>query len=141
VLGTRWLCEVLRHPRFVAMLAAVTMTGHGRSSEWPRYDGRWYIAPTTVRIQGGRWSQEWAPVDGFELWSPDATTSVLHNDRFEMTIFRHPRSPLPRRPVLCDVGRSAKRPKMSRRWRASAGHAARTTDAGVSPRGPRSREH
>ncbi len=30
------------------------------------YEGRWYIAPSDVRIQGGGWTQERVPVDGFE---------------------------------------------------------------------------
>jgi hypothetical protein len=30
------------------------------------------------------------PVDGFEPASDDATRVVLHNDRFELTVFRRP---------------------------------------------------
>jgi hypothetical protein len=30
------------------------------------------------------------PVDGFELDSEDANASVLHNDRFRLTLFRRP---------------------------------------------------
>jgi hypothetical protein len=54
------------------------------------YDGRWYVAPTNVRIQGGGWTQERVPVDGFELATDDATASVLRNDRFELTVYRRP---------------------------------------------------
>jgi hypothetical protein len=54
------------------------------------YDGRWYIAPSNVRIQGGGWTQERVPVDGFELASDDATRVVFHNDRFELSVFRRP---------------------------------------------------
>ena len=54
------------------------------------YEGRWYIAPSNVRIAGGGWSQERVPVDGFELDSDDAGASVLRNDRFELTVFRRP---------------------------------------------------
>jgi hypothetical protein len=62
------------------------------------YEGRWYVAPSNVRIQGGGWGQERVPVDGFELVSDDATASVLRNDRFELTVFRRPK-PGPRPPI------------------------------------------
>jgi hypothetical protein len=55
------------------------------------YDGRWYIAPSTVRIEGGGWTQERVPVDGFELRSDSSTAVTLRNDRFELTVFRRPR--------------------------------------------------
>jgi len=38
------------------------------------------------------------PVDGFELRADDATAAVLHNDRFELTVFRH-LVPRPRPPI------------------------------------------
>ena len=72
------------------MLAAVTMTGQGEALGLAVYEGRWYIAPSNVRIQGGGWSEERVPVDGFELESDDATASVLRNDRFDLTVFRRP---------------------------------------------------
>ena len=80
----------LRDPRFVVMLAAVAMTGQGEAVGMVVYDGRWYIAPSNVRIQGGGWNQDRVPVDGFELASDEANASVLHNDRFELTVFRRP---------------------------------------------------
>lgn len=43
-----------------------------------------------MRIQGGGWTQERVPVDGFELDDPKATTAVLRNDRFVLTVFRQP---------------------------------------------------
>ena len=73
VLGTRWVYDGLRDPLFVVMLAAVAMTGQGEALGMAVYDGRWYIAPSNVRIQGGGWTQERVPVDGFELESDDAT--------------------------------------------------------------------
>jgi hypothetical protein len=54
------------------------------------YDGRWYVAPTNVRIAGGGWTLERVPVDGFELESDDAEASVLRNDRFELIVHRRP---------------------------------------------------
>ena len=91
VLGTRWVYDGLRDPRLVVMLAAVAMTGQGEAIGMAVYDDRWYIVPSKVRIQGGGWTQERVPVDGFELGSDnDATSCVLQNDRFEMTVFRRP---------------------------------------------------
>jgi hypothetical protein len=90
VLGTRWVYDGLRDPRFVVMLAAVAMTGQGEAIGMVVYDDRWYIAPTNVRIHGGGWTQERVPVDGFELDRDDANGAVLRNDRFEMTVARRP---------------------------------------------------
>jgi maltokinase-like protein len=90
VLGTRWVYDGLRDPRLVLMLAAVAMTGQGEALGMAVYDDRWYIAPSNVRIQGGGWTQERVPVDGFEVGHEDATTVVLRNDRFELMVFRRP---------------------------------------------------
>lgn len=92
VLGTRWVYDGLRDPRLVVMLAAVAMTGQGEALGMAVYDNRWYIVPTKVRIQGGGWTLERVPVDGFELESDEAAKSVLRNDRFELTVFRRPAS-------------------------------------------------
>jgi hypothetical protein len=62
------------------------------------YDGRWYIAPTNVRIHGGGWTLERVPVDGFELESDDAAATVLRNDRFVLSVHRRP-VPGPRPPI------------------------------------------
>ena len=90
VLGTRWVYDGLGDPRFVVMLAAVTMTGQGEALGLGVYDGRWYIVPSNVRIEGGGWTQERVPVDRFELETDDATRSVLRNDRFELSVYRRP---------------------------------------------------
>lgn len=89
-LGTRWVYDGLRDPLFVTMLAGVAMTGQGEAIGMVVHDGRWYIAPSKVRIQGGGWTQEPVPVDAFELESEVATAIVLRNDRFELTVFRRP---------------------------------------------------
>ena len=89
-LGTRWVYDGLRDPRLVVMLAGVAMTGQGEALGMVVYDGRWHIAPSNVRILGGGWTQERVPVDGFEIVSDDATSVVLRNDRFELTVFRRP---------------------------------------------------
>jgi hypothetical protein len=98
VLGTRWVYDGLRDPQFVVMLAGVAMTGQGEALGMAEYEGRWYIAPSNVRIQGGGWTQERVPVDGFELATDDPTTSVLRNDRFQLTVHRRP-LPTPRPPI------------------------------------------
>jgi len=98
VLGTRWVYDGLRDPRYVVMLAALTMTGQGEAIGMAVHDGRWYVVPSNVRVQGGGWTLERVAVDGFELASDDADASVLHNDRFTLTVFRRP-APGPRPPV------------------------------------------
>ncbi len=95
VLGTRWVYDGLRDPRLVLMLAAVTMTGQGEALGLVQVGGRWYIAPSNVRIQGGGWTEERVPVDGFELESDETSSSLLRNDRFDMTVYRRP-TPGPR---------------------------------------------
>ena len=92
VLGTRWVYDGLHDPQYVTMLAGVTMTGQGEALGMAFYEGRWYMAPSNVRIQGGGWEPERVPLDGFELDTDDATASVLHNDRFRLTLFRRPAS-------------------------------------------------
>lgn len=89
-LGTRWVYDGLRDPRFVVMLAAVALTGQGEAVGLVVYDDRWYVTPSKVRIQGGGWTQGRVPVDGFELEQAEATNAVLRNDRFDLTVFRQP---------------------------------------------------
>lgn len=90
VLGTRWVYDGLRDPRLVLMLAAVTMTGQGEALGMVVYDRRWYVAPSAVRIQGGGWTEERVPVDGFDLVTDDGTAATLRNDRFDLTVHRRP---------------------------------------------------
>src|SRR4051794_39683028 len=90
VLGTRWVYDGLRDALYVVMLAGVAMTGQGEALGMAVYDGRWYIAPTNVRIRGGGWTLARVPVDGFALESDDAAASTLRNERFELTFFRRP---------------------------------------------------
>jgi hypothetical protein len=88
VLGTRWVYDGLRDPRFVVMLAAVAMTGQGEALGMAWHEDRWYISPTNVRIHGGGWTRGPVPVDGFEVVDGDATSVRFRNDRFELTAFR-----------------------------------------------------
>jgi hypothetical protein len=90
VLGTRWVYDGLRDPLLVRMLAAVTMTGQGEALGMLQHKGRWYIAPSAVRIQGGGWTLERVPVDQFELDREEGSRTVLRNDRFELTVHRRP---------------------------------------------------
>lgn len=87
-LGTRWVYDGLHDPQMVFMFAAVAMTGQGEALGMVVYEGRWYAAPSKVRIQGGGWTGERVPVDGFEVVRSDAASAVLRNDRFELTVFR-----------------------------------------------------
>jgi hypothetical protein len=94
VLGDRWVYDGLRDPVFVVMLAGVTMTGQGEALGMVVYEGRWYVAPSNVRIRGGGWSQERVPVDGFELASDAGADGValLRSDRFDLTVHRRPQA-------------------------------------------------
>jgi hypothetical protein len=89
-LGTRWVYDGVRDASLVVMFAAVAMTGQGEALGMAEHEGRWYVAPTNVRIQGGGWPRERVAVDRFELVSDDAAGAVLRNDRFELTVFRRP---------------------------------------------------
>jgi hypothetical protein len=89
-LGTRWVYDGLADERFITMLAAVAMTGQGEALGMVEYDGRWHIAPSKVRIQGGGWTLERVAVDGFERVSDSPAEVVFNNDRFELTFFRRP---------------------------------------------------
>jgi hypothetical protein len=89
-LGTRWVYDGLADERYILMLAAAAMTGQGEALGMAEYDGRWYIAPTNVRIQGGGWSLDRVAVDNFHRVSDDAATVVFRNDRFELTVYRRP---------------------------------------------------
>jgi hypothetical protein len=97
VLGTRWVYDGLRDPRLVLMLAGVAMTGQGEALGMVEHEGRWFIAPATVRIEGGGWGLQRVPVDGFAVTREDETCTVLRNDRFELTVHRRPEAgPRPR---------------------------------------------
>jgi hypothetical protein len=80
----------LRDPLHVVMLAAVAMTGQGEALGMAVYEGRWYIAPTNVRIHGGGWGLRRVAVDGFVSDAIDAVDVRFDNDRFELTVFRRP---------------------------------------------------
>jgi len=53
-------------------------------------DEGWVVAPSNVRIHGGGWTHGLVAVDGFEFESESGSVSVLHNDRFGLTVFRRP---------------------------------------------------
>lgn len=90
VLGTRWVYDGLGDARFVTLLAAVALTGQGEALGMAVHEDRWYIAPTNVRINGGGWTLERVPVDGFSLVSQTADKTVLQSDRFVLEVFRRP---------------------------------------------------
>ena len=91
-LGTRWVYDGLRDPRLIVMLAAVTMTGQGEAIGMVVVDGRWYVAPSKVRVAGGGWTRGPVPVDGFDAveHDTDALSVTLRNDRFDLIVHRRP---------------------------------------------------
>ena len=89
-LGTRWVYDGLADAAYVTMLAAVAMTGQGEAVGMVLADDRWIVAPSNVRLEGGGWTQERVAIDRFEPRSDDGPTVVLVNDRFELTVHRHP---------------------------------------------------
>jgi Maltokinase N-terminal cap domain len=89
-LGARWIYDGLHDPLFVTMLAAVAMTGQGEAIGMVALEGRWYLVPSEVRIQGGGWTQGPVPVDAFEMSSEGDAQATFRNDRFELTVFRRP---------------------------------------------------
>lgn len=87
VLGTRYVYDGLGDDLYLVMLAATAMTGQGETLGMAVYDGRWYVAPAPVRIEGGGWSLERVPVDGFER---QGSGDVFVNDGFELRFHRAP---------------------------------------------------
>lgn len=87
-LGTRWVYDGLGDGLYRAMLAGAAMTGQGEALGMVVYDGRWHIAPTNVRLEGGGWGMDRVAVDEFAVASQDAMLTVLRNDGFELTFFR-----------------------------------------------------
>jgi len=102
VLGTRWVYDGLRDPRFLIMLAGVSLTGQGEALGMAQYEGRWYVAPSNVRVVGGGWNRGRVPVDEFELVSDEGAASILRSDRFDLIFHRRP-MPGPR-PAIGLVG-------------------------------------
>ncbi|MEM7273808.1 MAG: hypothetical protein AAF547_12060 [Actinomycetota bacterium] len=98
-LGTRVVYDGLGDHRYLTMLAAVTMTGQGEALGMVEVDGRWVVAPTNVRIQGGGWGLDRVAVDGFQIvGDASGTTVTAANDGFELRFHRRP-TPGPRPPI------------------------------------------
>lgn len=89
-LGTRWVYDGVADATYLMMLAAVAMTGQGEAVGMVLADDRWIVAPSNVRIEGGGWGTERVPVDGFRPHTDDGSSTVLRNDRFELSFHRHP---------------------------------------------------
>lgn len=90
VLGTRWVYDGLGDDRYLTLLAAVSLTGQGQALGMASFEGRWYIAPTTVELNGGGWTLDSAPVDGFQRQSDDSDVVTFSNDHFDMAVHRRP---------------------------------------------------
>ncbi len=89
-LGTRWVYDGLRDPLFLTMLAAVTLTGQGQAVGMVEIDDRMVVVPTNVRLEGGGWSLERVPLDGFASDDTTAGSPVFRNDRFDLVVHRRP---------------------------------------------------
>jgi hypothetical protein len=88
-LGTRYVYDGVRDPRYVTILAAATLTGQGEALGMVYDADRWFTVPSSVRIHGGGWGADRVAVDGFELLSDDGA-AVLRNERFELRLHRYP---------------------------------------------------
>ncbi|NNE95248.1 MAG: hypothetical protein HKN24_04400 [Acidimicrobiales bacterium] len=91
-LGTRWVYDGLGDDRYLTMLAAVAMTGQGEALGLAEHEGRWYVAPANVRIEGGGWTGRRVPLDRFEAVGEEADVTILRNDGFELRFHRRPAS-------------------------------------------------
>lgn len=90
VLGTRWVYDGIGDERFVSLLAGVCLTGQGHALGMAESDGRWYIAPSNVRLRGGGWTDDFVAVDRFATDSTGGERVDFVNDRFELTFHRRP---------------------------------------------------
>jgi len=89
-LGTRWIYDGVLDPRYLAMVAAVAMTGQGEALGMVEVDGRWWIAPSPVRIEGGGWTGARVAVDEMVTEDAGAETVQFSNERFDLAIHRRP---------------------------------------------------
>jgi hypothetical protein len=87
VLGTRWVYDGLLDPRYVIVLAGVSLTGQGEALGMVEYEGDWRALPAAVRISGGGYTRA-ANVNGFTLEPGGGATAVLRNERFELSFHR-----------------------------------------------------
>lgn len=97
-LGTRWVYDAVHDETYLVMLAGAAMTGQGEALGMAEVDGRWVVAPANVRIEGGGWTGERVPVDGFEPVSDGGATVLMRNDRFDLVF--HRRVPFESRPSM-----------------------------------------
>lgn len=89
-LGTRWVYDGLGDDLYRTLLAAVSLTGQGQALGMARYDDRWHVAPSAVRLEGGGWGERPAAVDRFAEPTHAAFTATIVNDRFDLDVFRRP---------------------------------------------------
>lgn len=89
-LGTRWVYDGLGDDLYRTLLAAVSLTGQGQALGMARYDSRWHVAPSAVRLEGGGWGEQPVAVDGFADPTHEGHTATMVNDRFELNVHRRP---------------------------------------------------
>lgn len=92
VLGVRYIYDGLRDDTFIRSLVGATLTGQGNALGMLHHEGRWLVSPATLRLHGGGWGYERAPVDRLATVEPTADRVEFRSDRFELDVFRRPTS-------------------------------------------------
>lgn len=90
VLGQRFVYDGLGDDRYLLMLAAITLTGHGQALGMAVQDGQWAAWPSEVRIEGGGWGTDRVVVDGLAAVGGQPTSPSFRNEHFELTFHRRP---------------------------------------------------
>jgi hypothetical protein len=88
-LGTRWVYDAVRDDRFVMVLCGMALAGQGESLGWAHHEGRWYVAPTTIKLshRGPRVTDPVA-VDGLRLESEDLDHLTYRRGKLSLTFHR-----------------------------------------------------
>lgn len=95
VLGTRWVYDGVEDDCFVMVLCGLALTGHGESLGWAHHEGRWFVAPTTIKLSHlGPRTMEPVAVDGLRLESDDGHGLTFRRGRLSLTFHRELRSAL-----------------------------------------------
>lgn len=95
VLGTRFVYDGINDDCFVMVMCGLTLTGQGESLGWARHEGRWFIAPTTIKLSHlGPRTTEPVAVDGLRLEVDDGDTVFFRRGRLSFMIHREIRAAL-----------------------------------------------
>jgi hypothetical protein len=95
VLGTRWVYDGIDDDCFLMVLCGLTLTGQGESLGWAHHEGRWFVAPTTIKLcHLGPRTTEPVAVDGLRLESDDGSSVTFGRGRLSLTLYRELRPAL-----------------------------------------------